>query len=56
MFRQERFTMSYDPAIGQFLERDPIGYDDGPNQYEAFHSNPLSFVDPMGTEGEPINR
>lgn len=45
--------MSYHPAIGRFLERDPIGYDDGLNPYEADRSNPNSFTDPMGTAAEP---
>ena len=40
--------MSYSPTIGRFLERDPIGYDDGMNPYEFVGSNPIGFVDPYG--------
>lgn len=42
--------MSYSPTIGRFLERDPIGYDDGMNPYEFVGSNPIGFVDPYGLE------
>jgi hypothetical protein len=41
--------MSYNPAIGRFLQLDPIGYDDGMNPYQFVGSNPVRFVDPMGT-------
>lgn len=40
--------MSYNPAIGRFLERDPIGYDDGMNLYQFVRSNPIRYVDPFG--------
>jgi len=42
----------YDLAKGRWLQRDPKGYVDGPNLYEAFGGNPLVFVDPFGLEGE----
>ena len=45
--------MSYDPALGRFLERDPIGYDDGANAYQSFGGNPIGAVDPFGLKGEP---
>ncbi len=38
----------YDPAIGRFLQRDPIGISGGPNVYEYAHSNPATQVDPTG--------
>lgn len=38
----------YDPDNGRWLQRDPSGYQDGENLYEAFGGNPASFVDPMG--------
>jgi hypothetical protein len=40
--------MSYSPTLGRFLERDPIGYDDGMNPYQFVHSNPVRFLDPSG--------
>lgn len=40
--------MSYSPTIGRFLERDPIGYPDGPNPYEFVKSSPVNFTDPYG--------
>ena len=39
----------FDLTHGRFLQRDPTGYADGSNLYEAFASNPARFSDPMGT-------
>jgi RHS repeat-associated protein len=39
----------YDPYTGQFLERDPFGYEDSVNLYAAFGQNPVNFRDPSGT-------
>ncbi len=39
----------YDPATGQFLQRDPVGYGDSVNLYAGFGHNPISFRDPAGT-------
>ena len=36
----------YDPYIGRFTQRDPIG--DGVNWYVYTYNNPLKFVDPIG--------
>ncbi len=38
----------YDPAIGRFLQRDPIGIRGGLNVYEYVRSAPTSAVDPSG--------
>jgi hypothetical protein len=40
----------YDVKHGRWLQRDPKGYVDGPNLYEAFGGNPLANVDPMGED------
>ncbi len=39
----------YDPANGRWLQRDPAGYVDGGNLYEAFGNNPVRNIDPQGT-------
>jgi hypothetical protein len=36
---------------GRWLQRDPLGFIDGPNLYEAFGGNSLVNVDPMGKQG-----
>ena len=41
----------YDPYIGRFTQRDPIG--DGVNWYAYTYNNPLKFVDPTGLQTEP---
>ncbi len=40
----------YHPTLGRWMARDPKGYVDGGNLYEAFGSNHARFADPMGTE------
>ena len=38
----------YQPDLGRFVQRDPIGIMGGLNVYEYVHSGPLSRVDPLG--------
>ncbi|MBD3336740.1 MAG: hypothetical protein GF355_14605 [Candidatus Eisenbacteria bacterium] len=39
---------AYDPVAGRFLQRDPIGYVDGPNLLEYATSRPPCLIDPLG--------
>lgn len=41
--------MSYSPTLGRWIQTDPKGYVDGLSLYEYVRSNPLKFVDPLGT-------
>ncbi|MGC7960449.1 RHS repeat-associated core domain-containing protein, partial [Salmonella enterica] len=43
----------YDPDIGKFISGDPIGLAGGINLY-AYAPNPLSWIDPLGLDREPI--
>lgn len=43
----------YDPHLGRFLQRDPIGMVDGTNLYTYTGNNPLAFADPFGTDARP---
>ncbi len=47
MYYRARF---YDPTLGKFIQRDPIGFADGTNWYEYVGSNPVEFFDPFGFE------
>lgn len=38
----------YDPTIGRFTQRDPVGLRGGVNQYGYVGGNPVNFTDPMG--------
>lgn len=38
----------YDPSVGRFTARDPVGYLDGLNRYAYVGNNPVNFTDPLG--------
>jgi len=38
----------YDPVIGRYISRDPLGYKDGMNSYTYVHNNPINHIDPLG--------
>ena len=38
----------YDPAIGRFLNEDPIGFRAGTNFYSYVQGDPVGFPDPLG--------
>ncbi len=45
----------YDPALGRYVESDPIGLDGGVNSYAYANLNPLAFVDPFGLDFGPLD-
>lgn len=38
----------YEPQTGRWITPDPLGFEDGLNQYAYVHNNPLAYVDPDG--------
>jgi RHS repeat-associated protein len=60
--KERSFTLSldnhgfryYDPEVGRYLTRDPIGYADGLNVYLYVHNNPINHIDPLGLSGQKV--
>jgi RHS repeat-associated protein len=44
---------AYNPALGRWLSRDPIGEAGGTNLYQYVNNNPLNKIDQLGLTGEP---
>jgi RHS repeat-associated protein len=42
------YFRDYDPAIGRYVQSDPIGLEGGPNTYSYSKSSPMSNVDQYG--------
>jgi RHS repeat-associated protein len=43
----------YDPHLGRFMQRDPLGFVDGMSLYQYVGSRPLVMTDPTGGCGQP---
>ncbi len=41
----------YHPTLGRWLQRDPLGYQDGPNLHQYVSSSPINRLDPQGLHG-----
>jgi RHS repeat-associated protein len=49
----QNVARDYDPAVGRYVESDPIGVDAGVNTYLYALANPISHFDAMGLETMP---
>jgi RHS repeat-associated protein len=45
---------AYAPALGRFLQIDPIGYAGGANLYNYVGADPINFIDPLGLQGQCV--
>ncbi len=45
----------YSPALGRFLQVDPVGYQDQTNLYAYVGNDPINRIDPSGAVGMPAN-
>jgi len=43
----------YSPALGRFMQTDPIGYGSGPNLYAYVRGDPVNLSDPLGLQCNP---
>jgi len=49
----QNYFRHYDPAVGRYVESDPVGIDAGVNTYLYSLANPVSHFDATGLETMP---
>jgi RHS repeat-associated protein len=50
----QNYFRDYDPAVGRYVESDPIGLEGSLSTYEYADSNPTEMVDPYGLQAIPV--
>lgn len=52
--RKESIARDYDPSVGRWVSKDPIGFEGGLNFYTYGANDPVNLIDPTGLETEVI--